>query len=494
MDELFLSPGGDPSQYITSLTKTVTKLSYELSAVLPPFSGRSYDSMSRSIAEASCIDGSGVGFDRALEDAIQMVVKDSVLVANPYFCAHLHCPPLLGSIAADLVISSLNQSVDTWDCSPSATIVEEQVVQQFCNDFGLGDKASGTFTSGGTQSNMIAMLLARDHYFDKNENHSVKVDGLPFASKDCRILCSKLSHFSLMKSASILGLGQQTIHTVDTLDDGSMCVDSLRREIISLTSAGKKIIMVVATAGTTDEGAIDPLFSISNVCKKNSIWLHVDAAYGGALIMTQYAERLKGIECADSVTVDFHKLFFQTICCSALLIKDKSHFSYIQLYSDYLNREVDAEPNLMNQSLATSRRFDAFKIWFSMRVIGRDKFSELIESLLTMAQWLSVQMKKNAAFEVLMPPSLTTVLFRCIATDSSNIDMFNRQIRLELLRSGKAVIGETKIKGEIYLKITLVNPLFNQEDGQRLIAILMSTASTLRTACESESELTLSTA
>ncbi len=136
--------------------------------------------------------------------------------------------------------------------------------------------------------------------------------------------------------------------------------------------------MITGTAGTTDNGSIDDLDDVADLAEKHGLWMHVDAAYGGALILSRHHARLEGIERADSITVDFHKMFFQPISCGAVLLKDKAHFGYIRHHADYLNREEDVLPNLVDKSIATTRRFDALKVWMTLQNVGPQALGSML--------------------------------------------------------------------------------------------------------------------
>ncbi|WLR43135.1 pyridoxal-dependent decarboxylase [Bacillus carboniphilus] len=190
-------------------------------------------------------------------------------------------------------------------------------------------------------------------------------------------------------------------------------------------------------------------------------------AYGGALQLSeQHKNKLTGIDLADSVTIDFHKLFYQPISCGAFLVKDQESFQYLSLHADYLNPEEDDEagiPNLVNKSIQTTRRFDAFKLYVSLQAIGIQTFAEMVEGTMSLAKDVATRLKEEH-FEVVNPdPQINAVVFRYVS-NGENIDLINASIRDQLLNEGIAVIARTKICGQTYLKLTLLNPLTTMED------------------------------
>ncbi|MEF1255004.1 pyridoxal phosphate-dependent class III aminotransferase [Vibrio sp. M260112] len=402
-------------------------------------------------------------------ETAELVAKNSIIVQHPDCIAHLHTPPLMPSVIAEAMIAALNQSMDSWDQSSAATYVEQKVVDWMCSKYDLGSKADGVFTSGGTQSNLMGLLLARDWVADRLNSHSVQKQGLPDYASKLRILCSKKSHFTVQKSASLLGLGEGAVCCVDANPNGTMKVAALQAEVEALLGQGLIPFAVVGTAGTTDHGAIDDLAAIADLAQQNQMWFHVDSAYGGALILSSHKDRLAGIERADSVSVDFHKLFYQTISCGAILLKDKANFRFLLHHADYLNREHDELPNLVDKSIATTKRFDALKVFMTMQSVGPDALGEMYDHVIEQTQRVAELVDVHEGFELLAQPSLSTVLFRAVNPNATDLDELNKVVRLEALVRGIAVLGETMVDGKSALKFTILNPCLKISDFESLL-------------------------
>ena len=325
-----------------------------------------------------------------ITQTLRSVIAHSVAVSNPRTAAHLHCPPLLAALAAEVVITALNQSMDSFDQAPIATMVEQKLVGWLCSEAGLPKTAHGTFTTGGSQSNYMGLLLARDAFLEKRWNWTAQTAGLPAEARRLRILCSEVAHFTVEKSAAQLGLGTDSVVRVAVDSDFRMRLESLHDVLESLESRGLLPMAIVATAGTTDFGSVDPLAEIGALARQVNGWLHVDAAYGGALLFSgQHRAKVAGIEEADSVAIDFHKLFWQPIPCSAFLVRDARSFDSIKFHADYLNPELHEEegiPNLVTTSLLTSRRFDALKLWISLQSLGREKLAAMVDHTIRLAR------------------------------------------------------------------------------------------------------------
>jgi diaminobutyrate-2-oxoglutarate transaminase len=377
---------------------------------------------------------------------------------------------------AEAIIAVLNQSMDSWDQASAATYVEQKVIDWLCGRYELGADADGIFTSGGTQSNQMGLLLARDWVADKISGHSIQKDGLPEYWSKLRIICSKKSHFTVQKTASIMGLGERAVLCVDTHENGTIKVDALQAAVAEAKAEGLIPFALVATAGTTDHGAIDDIDALADIADANELWLHVDGAYGGSLILSSYKSRLKGIERASSVSVDFHKLFYQTISCGAVLLKDKANFKYLLHHADYLNREHDELPNLVDKSIATTKRFDALKVFMTMQNVGPDALGAMYDHLLEQTQQVAAMVNEHKGFELLAQPSLSTVLFRAVQAENDKLDALNQKVRIDALTRGIAVLGETTVDGKSALKFTILNPCLALSDFEKLLTQIDSLA------------------
>ena len=421
-----------------------------------------------------------------LDELSEVYLRDAVYFHHPRYVAHLNCPIVYPAILAEHILSSINTSVDTWDQSAGGTLIEQKLVDWTANQIGFDNKADGIFTSGGTQSNLMALLLARDFYCEHHLNgHSVKEQGLPSCANKFRIFTSQLSHFSVQKSAALLGLGYDAVIGVAYDDNFRMSAKALAEEIKKTKAAGLIPIAVVATTGTTDFGSIDPINEISALCKENNLWMHADAAYGcGLLVSNEHRDLLKGIEKADSVTVDFHKSFFQPVSCGAFFCKEARNLSYVTHHAEYLNplsAQQEGTPNLVDKSLQTTRRFDALKLWITLRIMGAKKIGAIFDEVMLRAQQTFSLFNSDGNIDVLHEPQLSTLVFRFHPSHSmfkpfkmneELIDKCNERIRKNIFRSGKAVIAGTKVNGRSYLKFTLLNPDTSMRDIEMILQLI----------------------
>lgn len=336
-------------RYRRTVTEGVERVAAHLAATDRPFTGITVDAL------APRIDG--IDLDRPLYDTAavldeleEVYLRDAVHFHHPRYLAHLNCPVVIPALLGEAVLTAVNSSLDTWDQSAGGTLIERKLIDWTAARIGLGPAADGVFTSGGTQSNLQALLLAREE---------AKTDDLA----SLRIFASEVSHFSVQKSAKLLGLGPDAVVTLPVDHDKRLHTVALARELERCRRDGLVPMAVVATAGTTDFGSIDPLPEIADLCARYGTWMHVDAAYGcGLLTSLKHRDRIDGIEHADSVTVDYHKSFFQPVSSSAVLVRDAATLRHATYHAEYLNpRRMVHEriPNQVDKSLQTTRRFDA---------------------------------------------------------------------------------------------------------------------------------------
>ncbi|EGR0024652.1 TPA: pyridoxal phosphate-dependent class III aminotransferase [Vibrio alginolyticus] len=465
------------NEFASMMNHTTTAMKSVFEQVTAPYSGMDPKALEAAIHDVD-LDNGNAPLKTVIDDAAELVAKNAIFTQHPDCIAHLHTPPLMPAIAAEAMIAALNQSMDSWDQASSATYVEQKVVNWLCDKYELGEKADGIFTSGGTQSNQMGLMLARDWIADKLSAHSIQKLGLPEYADKLRIVCSKKSHFTVQKSASWMGLGEKAVMTVDANADGTMDVTKLDEVLNQAKAEGLIPFAIVGTAGTTDHGAIDDLDFIADMAAKHDMWMHVDGAYGGALILSSQKARLKGCERAHSISVDFHKLFYQTISCGALLVNDKSNFKFLLHHADYLNREHDELPNLVDKSIATTKRFDALKVFMTMQSVGPKALGDMYDHLLEQTLEVADMIRDTKHFELLAEPSLSTVLFRA-TNESADLDELNKTLRLEALTRGIAVLGETIVDDKTALKFTILNPCLTTADFESLLSKINTLAAEL---------------
>jgi L-2,4-diaminobutyrate decarboxylase len=329
-------------------------------------------------------------------------------------------------------------------------------------------------------------LLARDRYCDRHFDQSIQADGLSAAAQSLRVLCLAGAHFTGKQAAHHLGLGESAVVTVPTDEDGRIDSDALDVTLAALDGREAEPFALVGTVGTTDFGSVDPLAALADRAAERDLWFHADAAYGGALALSdKYDGLLEGIERADSVAVDFHKLFYQPISCGAFLLRDGDDFQWMARNAPYRNPEADESagvPNLVGKSVQPTRRFDALKPYVAFRALGRTRLGALVERTLDLADGAAALVGAADDFELLHQPTLNTVVFRYrprVETDDGFVSRLNATIRRELLRDGRAVVARTDVDGVTSLKLTLLNPTATLEDVAAILEAIRDYGATI---------------
>ncbi|MFI5618391.1 pyridoxal phosphate-dependent decarboxylase family protein [Streptomyces sp. NPDC051567] len=390
----------------------------------------------------------GTGDHEALRTLVHTLAAGAADPADPLCAAHLHCPPLAVAAAADLAASALNPSLDSWDQAPAASALETLLTRTLAAEFYDTPHPDALVTTGGTEANQLALLLAR-------ERHGPHLTVLHGAN----------AHHSVPRSAWLLGL--PPTHTLPT-PRGILDPATLAHALT--TTPGP--VLVTATAGTTDAGLIDPLDALADLCDHHGADLHIDAAYGGLLALSpRHRHQLTGLHRARSLTLDLHKLGWQPAAAGLLAVPDTTLLAPLTHRADYLNAPDDTRaglPDLLGRSLRTTRRPDALKIATTLRSLGRDGLAHLIDHTCALAHHLARLLDAHPHFELHAPPTITTVLFRPTHTN----DTHTATLRRTLLHQGHAVLGRTHADGHLWLKATLLNPHTTTRDLDTLVTLL----------------------
>ncbi|TQJ39437.1 L-2,4-diaminobutyrate decarboxylase [Arthrobacter sp. SLBN-112] len=478
------------ARYVAQVLQGVTAVATKLERTANPFTGVTPADMRARVAAVD-LDAPLPDTAAALEELDHVYLRDAVYFHSPKYAAHLNCPVVIPALVGEAILSAVNSSLDTWDQSAGATMIERRLVAWTADRLQMGGNADGIFTSGGSQSNLQALLIARNHAVAMlRRNPAQSGLRLPALLERLRIFTSADSHFSIRKSASMLGLGFDAVVTVPCTGDHRMDPRALASAMAEAHQAGLVPMAVVATAGTTDFGAVDPFTELAALARSYGAWLHVDAAYGGGLMVSgRYRNLLDGISLADSVTVDFHKTFFQPVSSSALIVRESAMLRHVTYYADYLNPESAALaeiPNQVDKSIQTTRRFDALKLWLTLRIMGADAIGALFDEAIDLAARVGCLLEADPDFELAVRPHLSTLVFRYrprlghvgrLSEDAA--DALNPAIRAAVFASGEAAVAGTTVAGRHYLKLTLLNAEATVEDIAGIIDLLRSTGAGL---------------
>ena len=372
-----------------------------------PFTGVTVDALAPRI-ERIDLDRPLHDTTAALDELEEVYLRDAIYFHHPRYLAHLNCPVVIPAVVGEAVLSAVNSSLDTWDQSAGGTLIERKLIDwtQRAHRPRPGRRRRVHLRRLASPTSRRCCSPARRP--SPSSRHLAKL----------RIFASEVSHFSVKKSAKLLGLSADAVVSIPVDHDKRMQTVALAHELERCKSDGLVPMAVVATAGTTDFGSIDPLPEIAELCAQFGTWMHVDAAYGcGLLASLKNRDRIDGIERADSVTVDYHKSFFQPVSSSAVLVRDAATLRHATYHAEYLNplRTVQERiPNQVDKSLQTTRRFDALKLWMTLRVMGADGIGELFDEVCDLAGEGWKLLAADPRFDVVVEPSLSTLVFRYI--------------------------------------------------------------------------------
>ncbi|TWG25127.1 pyridoxal phosphate-dependent decarboxylase family protein [Actinoplanes teichomyceticus] len=463
-----LFSGSTLDAYTSGVWHASALLADRVKAVRQPYSGATVADLQEQV-DAVDLDRPLGDTGAALHEVARLYVDNAVWFHEPTYVAHLNCPVAIPALSAEVLISAINSSVDTWDQSATGTLIERRLIDWTAGRIGFGPGADGVFTSGGTQSNLQALLLAREEALAGRPERDIP---------RLRIFATTESHFSVSKSAAILGMAADAVVGVATDGTGRMDPVALAAAIEDVRRDGGVPMAVVATAGTTDLGRIDPVEAIGTICAEQGVWFHVDAAYGcGLLVSTRRRHLLDGIERADSVTVDFHKSFFQPVSSSAIVVRRGETLRRIAVHADYLNPRTATVPNQVDKSLQTTRRFDALKLWMTLRTMGSDEIGDMFDTVVDRAYEVYQAIQADPDFEAVAEPTLSTVLFRYRpeGVGVAECDELMPRLRQRLFYGGQAIVAGTTIGGHYWLKFTLLNPNTTMEHLSNVLNLIRLT-------------------
>ncbi|WP_217649975.1 pyridoxal-dependent decarboxylase [Streptomyces sp. CC77] len=407
--------------------------------------------------------------------------ETTVDLSDPRAAAHLQPPSLAVAAAADALAGVFNASVDTWDSGPYAVEIERRLIGGLARLAGYGQDSGGVFTSGGSASNLQALLIARDAAAAKLRD--IRAAGL--TGLDCAplVFCSELAHFSVARACAVLGLGEDAVRTVPADARQRMRPEALDALLRAADGGAHLPVAVVATAGTTDYGSVDPLPEVAAVAREHGVRLHVDAAYGcGALFSRRLRPLLDGIEEADTVTLDLHKTAWQPASASVLLARDAADFTATTgRRVAYLNPDDDGEAGydgLLGMSLQTTRRADALKVAATFLALGTDGVGAMLDACHDLARHAEAAVAAHPRLALTAGATLSTVVFRYVTRDPAASDRVNGALRRRLLRAGTALVGRTAAVGDggpgtVRLKLTLLHPQATAGDVDGLLAAVV---------------------
>ena len=385
------------------------------------------------------------------------VIADANQLMHPMSLGHQVAAPLPAAVWSESLIGALNQSAAIWEMSPTATVIETQLVRALTARIGWGAEAGGTFTSGGTEATFTALLAARARAIPDAWQEGV-------GANPPVVVCGEHAHYAVTRAVGELGLGMRSVIMVPSRE-WRMDIPALREILDSLAARGTAVMAVVATAGSTATGSFDDLSAVGPLCEERGIWLHVDGAHGAsALLSPAHRHRVRGLHYARSVAWDAHKMMLMPLAAGMLLVRDEADLTQaFTQHAPYLFHGAAGERawDQGTRSFLCSRRADAIKVWVALQRYGVAGIAALYDRLCESAQALHALIEARGDFEAMHAPETNILCFRWIgdgAIDDGKLDAINFELRTRYNRAGHGWITTTVIGERRVLRVTVMNP------------------------------------
>jgi len=424
----------------------------------------------------------GISAMEVLEVLRQKIVPHATTISSPRYFGLFNPAPLPVAVWVDALCAALNQNSAAWRQSPSVSALESVVIGWLGELIGQPGTGFGTLTSGGSEANLIALKCARDRAV-RQATHA----GLAGTDAPIRVYASEQGHYSLRRSVDILGIGRDNLRAIDTDTCFRIRLDDLRTAIEADLARGYRPAAIVGIAGSTSTGAIDPLDALADLAAEYGLWYHVDAAYGGALAFSAaHGTLLRGIERADSVTLDPHKWLFVPFACGALLTRHgsaglRAAFDCTPEYLDEQRGDDDGGLDFFRYGQLGSRRSNVLKLWAALCRLGRRGYAEVIDRQLALTHRLATQLSTREDFEVVGEVQTAVCCTRFLPTELRDApgpvqDEVQQRLQQRIERGGRAWLATTVLHGRRVLRINVNSVLTRAEHIDELVALLQQEA------------------
>ena len=385
-------------------------------------------------------------------DQLQRDVFSNIMhTDHPRFFAFVPSPSNFVSVMADALAAGFNVFAGTWLEASGPTQIELVTIDWLREACGLPDAAGGLFVSGGSMANMTGLAVARH----------VKLGG---HTEGAVVYFSDQTHSSVERGLRVLGFQDHQMRKIESDDRFCLDISALERKVEADHAAGRVPFCVVANAGTTNTGAIDPLPALADYCRREELWLHVDGAYGAAAVFCERGQALlDGLGHVDSLSLDPHKWLFQPYEIGCVLVREerwlKEAFHILPEYLEDIEGQ-EGEVNFCDRGIQLTRGFRALKLWMSLQVFGRSAFREAVSRGFEMAEVAEAAVRELSNWEVVTPAQMGIVTFRCIPVGLSpeNLNGLNRELVEQMIADGFAMISSTVLRGQTVLRMCTINP------------------------------------
>ncbi|HEY5922819.1 MAG TPA: aminotransferase class I/II-fold pyridoxal phosphate-dependent enzyme [Kofleriaceae bacterium] len=404
---------------------------------------------------------------------LRRIMASSTALYHPRCMAHQVPPPLPGAALAELVSALLNNGMAVYEMGPAAVPIELAVVDWMCQKLGFAEGAGGVLTSGGSLGNLTALLAMRQSAAGFDVWSQGAHAGPPLA-----VITSTEAHYSVARTLRIMGFGDDGVIAAPVDEKHQLTPWAV--ETALKNAKDRKVIGIIASAGSTATGAFDPLGDLADVAKRRGLWLHVDAAHGGGVALSLgHRHKLAGIERADSVVWDAHKLMMMPALVTAVLFKRGGHVydAFAQRASYLFSQRAREETwwDLGQRTLECTKRMMAIEVWSALRVHGETFFNDVVDRLIVLAAELAAKVELATDFELALQPELNIVCYRHRPRNLApgpTLDAHNRQLRQRVVEDGRFYIVGTELPTGYFLRSTIMNPLIEPADFDDLLAHL----------------------
>jgi glutamate/tyrosine decarboxylase-like PLP-dependent enzyme len=408
----------------------------------------------------------GRPLDEVVDEMLTHVYPHRARMDHKRFFAFIPSPASTLSQLGDVMTSLHNPHTGSWLQSSGPSCVEDELVRWLAGQLGMPDGAGGLTVSGGSMANLTALTVARDRMLRPDE----RALGVAYVSEQ--------THSSVAKGLKIIGLLPGQIRRVACDDRFRLDVPALEAAIAEDRAAGRVPFAVVASAGTTNTGSVDPLPAIRALCTREGLWMHVDGAYGASMVLAPSCRHLlEGIGEADSVSWDAHKWLFQTYGCGLVFLRDRRHLQdAFHTRPEYLrDAEVNGrEVNFWDLGMELTRPARGLKLWLTLQVMGSRAMGEAIEHGCRLAEWAQDELARRTDWEIVSPAQSAIVNFRKAPAglDAAGLDKLNRAISQRALDDGHAAVLTTRLRGQTVLRICAIHPGATEQDMRSTIHAL----------------------
>ncbi|MEO1404573.1 MAG: aminotransferase class I/II-fold pyridoxal phosphate-dependent enzyme [Cyanobacteria bacterium J06635_1] len=453
----FIHPDGQNRAAIATLLHRVVDLLVE---TMTTAIARSPLPEPLALEEWAQLTDTAIDAERLLE-RVRSQLLHSMNAAHPGYIGHMDSIPTTMSVIGDLLVAAVNNNMLSVEMSPVFSRLEPLVLKQIAAEFGLGPQANGVLVSGGSLANLQALSVARNVEFDALKSGIVGLAHKPV------FFVSEVAHTSMKKAAMFLGLGTEAAIPIATNADSQMQVSDLQAKIEQAHQQGHQPFAVVATAGTTVTGNVDPLGAIAAVAKAQNLWFHVDAAYGGAVIFSpEHRPLLAGIEQADSITFNPQKWLYVTKTCAMVLFRNFDLLNQqFRILAPYMN-DHDEWANLGELTVQGTRHPDILKLWLSLQHIGKQGYADIIHHNFALTDFFAAEVQKRSFLTLASQPQMNLICFRGTPDwlPETGWDKWNQTLQTHLLNHGHTFLSLPVYRGQRWLKAVLLNPFTTAED------------------------------